>query len=73
MPWALLYRKYRLATVMHALTIRLSATSTQLNETVVTGNAIKEKKEVLGYSTTTIGADELGKGGSVSPTQLPGR
>ncbi len=50
-----------------ALSIRLSATSTQLTETVVTGNAIKREKRSLGYSSTTIGTDELDKGGSVSP------
>ncbi len=51
----------------NVLSVRLSASSTQLTETVVTGNAIKREKRSLGYSTTTIGADELGKGGSVSP------
>lgn len=49
------------------LSIKLSTTNTTLNETVVTGNAIKREKRALGYSTTTIGADELGKGGSTSP------
>jgi len=49
------------------ITIKMSASNTTLDETVVTGNAIRREKRALGYSTTTIGADELGKGGSTSP------
>lgn len=49
------------------VSIKLSSSSTQLNETIVTGNAIKREKRSLGYSSTTVGSDELGKGGSVSP------
>lgn len=51
----------------NVLSIRLNTSNTQLTETVVTANAIQREKRALGYSTTTIGADELGKGGSVSP------
>lgn len=51
----------------NVLSIRLTTTNTQLTETIVTANAVKREKRSLGYSTTSIGADDLGKGGSVSP------
>jgi TonB-linked SusC/RagA family outer membrane protein len=51
----------------NVLNIRLTTSNTQLSETIVTANAVKREKRSLGYSTTTVGSDELGKGGSTSP------
>lgn len=47
--------------------IKLSASSTQLEETIVTANAVKREKRSLGYATTSIGSNELSQGGSISP------
>ncbi len=49
------------------LSVRLSPSATQLQETIVTANAIRREKRSLGYSTTQVTGNELTTGGNSSP------
>jgi TonB-linked SusC/RagA family outer membrane protein len=49
------------------LTVKLQPTSKQLEGTVVTALAIKREKRELGYTSTTVDAEELTEGNNTSP------
>lgn len=51
----------------NALSVKMNATTTQLNETVITAQAVRREKRSLGYSTAQVSGDELTAGGSTSP------
>ncbi len=49
------------------LNLKMAPSATQLQETVVTANAIRREKRSLGYSTTQVTGNELTNGGNSSP------
>ncbi|KAA5536923.1 SusC/RagA family TonB-linked outer membrane protein [Taibaiella lutea] len=51
----------------NVLSVKLKTSSTALNETIVTANAVRREKRSLGYSTAQVSGNDLTAGGSVSP------
>jgi TonB-linked SusC/RagA family outer membrane protein len=56
------------------VSVDLVQTNTSLNEVVVTALGIKREKRALGYSTQTVGVDEINKSGTGNPiSELQGK